>query len=157
MSKEFIWGANVDNERTAFRVVVEDGMCLTYENDELTNRLSYTVPEDPEQMWIDEVLEVWGKRCRFQLDKGVPYLQMDGKWTASDTTMDARMKQIAKNQKISGIVQAVIGLALCLVCGIIYLVNDGDMGNWWFSAIIGSIMIVTGIMQYRNVKAEFGV
>ena len=156
MSKEFIWGADVDNERTEFRVIVEDGLCLTHEDDVLTNRLPYTVPADPDQMWIDEVIEVWGKRCRFQLDKGVPYLQMDGKWTASDTTMDERMRNIAKSQKLSGIVQAFIGLALCLVCGVLYLVLD-DIGNWWFTAIIGSVMGISGILQYRNVKKEFNV
>lgn len=156
MSKEFIWGASVDNERTEFKVVVDDGVCLTYEDGTLTNRLTYTVPEDPEQMWIDEVLEVWGKRCRFQLDKGVPYLQMDGKWTASDTTMDERMVKIAKTQKLSGIVQSVVGLVICLACGIMYLVL-GDIGNWWFTAIVGSIMVFSGILQYRNVKKEFNV
>ena len=157
MSKEFIWGADVDRERTTFKVVVEDNVCLTYEDDQLTNRLTYTVPEDSEAMWIDETIQVWGKRCRFQLDKGVPYLQMDGKWTASDTTMDERMKKIAANQKLSGLVQAVVGLLLCLACAVIYMVNDGDMGNWWFTAIVGSIMIVTGLLQYRNVKKEFNV
>ena len=156
MGKEYIWGADVDHDRTTFRVVVEDGICMTYEGDTLTNRLSYAVPEDEEQMWIDEVIEVWGKRCRFQLDKGVPYLQMDGKWTASDTTMEARMERIAKNQKLSGIVQAVMGAVLCLVCLVAYLVG-GDLDNWWFTAVIGSVMIVTGILQYRNVKKEFNV
>lgn len=156
MSKEFVWGASVDNEHTSFRVIVEDGVCLTYENDVQTNRLTYTVPEDPEEMWIDEVLEIWGKRCRFQLDKGVPYIQMDGKWTASDTTMDERMLKIAKDQKLSGLVQSVMGLVLCLVCLAIYLVK-GDIGNWWFTAVVGSVMIVTGFLQYRNVKKEFNV
>lgn len=156
MSKEFIWGASVDNEQTSFRVEVTETECLTYENDKLTNRLPYTVPEDPDAMWIDEIIEVWGKRCRFQLDKGVPYLQMDGKWTASDTTMDERMAKIARNQKLSGLFQAVLGLVLCLVCGVMYLVV-GDIGNWWFTAIVGSVMIVTGILQYRNVQKELGV
>lgn len=157
MSKEYIWGADVEGERTEFKVIVEDGVCLTYEGGELTNRLPYTVPEEADKMWIDEVIQVWGKNCRFQLDKGVPYLQMDGKWTASDTTTDERMQKIARTQKLSGVVQAVMGLALCLVCVIIYLVKAGDIGNWWFTAIVGSIMIVTGILQYRNVKKEFGV
>ena len=154
MRKEFIWGADVDQERTTFRVVVEDGVCLTYEDDVLTNRLPYTVPDDPKAMWIDEVLEVWGKRCRFQLDQGVPYLQMDGKWTASDTTMEERMQKIAKTQKLSGIVQAIIGLAACLLCLVIWLVK-GDVGKWWFSAVIGSFMIVAGLLQYYSVKKEF--
>lgn len=156
MGKEFIWGASVDSDRTEFKVVVEDGVCLTYEDDVLTNRLPYTVPEKPEEMWIDEVLEIWGKRCRFQLDKGVPYIQMDGKWTASDTTMEQRMQNIAKNQKISGLVQSVMGIVMCLICLVIYLAK-GDIGNWWFTAVVGSVMIVTGFLQYRSVKKEFNV
>lgn len=157
MSKEFIWGASVDNRRTEFKVVVEDGLCLTYEDGVLTNRLSYTVPADPEEMWIDETIQVWGKRCRFQLDKGVPYIQMDGKWTASDTTMDERMAKIAKNQKLSGLVQALLGIILCAICGVMYLVRSGAIGNWWFTAVIGSVMIITGLLQYNNVKKEFNV
>ncbi len=157
MSKEFIWGADVEGERSEFKVVVEDGVCLTYEGGELTNRMAYTVPQEKEEMWIDEVIQVWGKRCRFQLDKGVPYLQMDGKWTASDTTMDERMLKIGKTQKLTGIVQFAMGLLMCLICLVIYLVN-GTLGDkWWFLVIIGSVMGVTGILQYRNVKREFGV
>ncbi len=157
MSKEFIWGADVNNERASFRVVVEENECLTYEDDVLTNRMAYTVPETEGEMWIDEVLEIWGKRCRFQLDKGVPYIQMDGKWTASDTTMEDRMLKAALSQKLSGLVQAAIGLLLCLLCGILYLVKPELMDTWWFTAVVGSVMIVGGLLQYRNVKKEFGV
>ena len=157
MSKEFIWGADVEGERTEFKVVVEEGVCLTYEGGQLTNRIKYKVPKDPEEMWIDEFIQVWGKRCQFQLDKGVPYLKMDGKWTSSDTTMEERLQKIAKTQKLTGMVQFVIGLLICLVCAVIYMVN-GTLGDkWWFLIIIGSVMSLTGLLQYRNVKKEFGV
>ncbi len=157
MSREFIWGAKVDQEQTSFRVVVEDSECLTYEDGVLTNRISYTVPEDKDAMWIDEVLEIWGKRCRFQLDKGVPYIQMDGKWTASDTTMEDRIQKIAKNEKLSALVQACIGVLLCVGCGVLYLVKPEVLDTWWFTAVVGSVMIVSGVVQYRGVSKEFGV
>ncbi len=157
MSKEFIWGADVNHARASFRVVVEETECLTYEDEVLTNRMAYTVPEDKNEMWLDEVLEIWGKRCRFQLDKGVPYIQMDGKWTASDTTMDDRVKKLAKNEKLSALVQAVVGAGLCVACGVVYLVKPELLDTWWFTAVVGSVMILSGILQYRNVSKEFGV
>lgn len=157
MSKEFIWGANVEGERTEFKVVVEDGLCMTYEGGELTNRFEYTLPDEANAMWIDEVIQVWGKRCRFQLDKGVPYLQMDGKWTASDTTTQERMLKMARSQKLGAMVQFVIGVALCLACGILYLVNGSLGDKWWFLIIMGSVMGVTGLLQYHSVKKEFNI
>lgn len=147
MSKEFIWGDD-------FRVLLDDGVCTTYENGVLTNRLPYSIPEDGKALWIDEVIEVRGRRVRFQLEKGVPYLQLDGKWVASDTTIAERKIELLEGEKRSSRMLATIGVFLIALAGVLGLLRPADLRYWLIAALVGVAMIVNGIIQYNSVRKK---
>ena len=145
MSKEFIWGSD-------FKVLVEDGVCTTFENGVLTNRLPYDAAKNG--LMIDEVIEVRGQRVSFQLENGVPYLQLDGKWVASDTTIEERKAKLLESEKRSSRMLAIIGVFLIAFAAVMCLVRPGGMRYWWIAGIVGVAMIVNGIIQYNGVKKK---
>lgn len=147
MSKEFIWGSD-------FRVLVDEGTCTTYENGVMTNRLTYLGPEGKNGLQLDEVITVRGQRVRFQLEKGVPYLQIEGKWVASDTTIAERKLELLESEKRSSRMLALIGVLLIAFAGLMCLMQPGSMRYWLIAVLMGVAMIVNGIIQYSSVKKK---
>lgn len=142
MSKEFIWGDD-------FWVLVDDGVCTTYENGVVTNRLPFDTAKSGLQ--LDEIIEVRGQRVPFQLENGVPYLQLDGKWVASDTTIAERKQGLLESEKRSSRMLALIGVLLIAFAGLMCLMHPGSMRYWLIAVLVGVAMIVNGIIQYSSV------
>ena len=157
MNNEFIWTLKVDEEEHIFKCVVLENECVTYEDDVEHKHLKITNPVKKQNvLQIDTVTSVFGEQMPFQLENGVPYLQIDGKWKMSATSYAARQEKRIKDQKLIALLQLGIGAACCIACLIRYLIQS-TMGSWFILLIIGSIMIVTGIAQYvdlRNVEKE---
>lgn len=145
MSKEFIWGDD-------FWVLVDDGVCTTYENGVVTNRLPFDTAKSGLQ--LDEIIEVRGQRVPFQLENGVPYLQLDGKWVASDTTIAERKQGLLESEKRSSRMLALIGVLLIAFAGLMCLMHPGSMRYWLIAVLVGVAMIVNGIIQYSSVKKK---
>lgn len=145
MSKEFIWGDD-------FKAVLDDAVCTTYENGVVTNRLPFDTAKGGLQ--LDEVIEVRGQRVPFQLENGVPYLQLDGKWVASDTTIAERKLELLESEKRSSRMLALIGVLLIAFAGLMCLMRPGSMRYWLIAALVGVAMIVNGIIQYSSVKKK---
>lgn len=145
MGKEFIWGSD-------FKAVLDDGVCTTYENGVMTNRLPFDTAKSGLQ--LDEVIEVRGQRVRFQLENGVPYLQLDGKWVASDTTIAERKLGLLESEKRSSRMLALIGVLLITFAGVMGLMRPGSMRYWLVAGLVGVTLIVNGIIQYSSVKKK---
>ena len=145
MSREFIWGSD-------FKAVVEDGVCTTYENGAETNRLPFDATRGGLQ--LDEVIEVRGQRVPFQLENGVPYLQIDGKWVASDTTIAERKVKLLESEKRSSRMLAFIGVFLIVFAAVMGLLRPAGMRYWCIAGVVGVALIGNGIMQYNSVKKK---
>lgn len=145
MSKEFIWGSD-------FKVQLDEGVCTTYENGVMTNRLPFDTAKGGLQ--LDEVIEVRGRRVPFQLENGVPYLQLDGKWVASDTTIAERKLGLLESEKRSSMMLAFIGVFLIAVAGVMSLVRPAGVRYWLIAGLVGAALIVNGIIQYNSVKKK---
>lgn len=154
MSKEYVWTLTVDGEEKDWKCLVTDDACVIYEENVETNRLKIESKEK-NTLQIDTVISVFGKDCGFQLENNIPYIKVNGKWTMSDTTFADRQQKVIYNQKLSAKVQILIGVALCAFCLIRYLITK-DMGNWWFTLVLGSMMGVTGGVQIYSIRKEFG-
>lgn len=158
MNEEFIWNLTVDGESKEFKCVVLDDEVVTYEGDQEHKHLKITEKLKKEHvLQIDTVTSVYGMQVPFQLENGIPYLKLDGKWAMSETSFRARKLKQYEIYKTNSIVQMLIGLVLVLIPLVMKLVT-GDWGSWWMLMIFGSIPLATGLMQFidlkKNVKVE---
>lgn len=154
MSKEFVWDIDVDGEIKVWKCVVHETEVVTYEGDEEKKHLKITNPESKQGvLQIDTVTRVYDEECPFQLEKGVPYIKLDGRWTMSSTTFEDRKQKLLKTHKITAYVQLGLGLVMGAACLVRYLLQ-GTMGNWWFLLVLGSIVAVSGFVQYGTIKSQ---
>ena len=152
MAKEYIWTLKVEGEERVWKCVVHENECVTYEGDQESKHLKITNPtKKVGVLQIDTVTAVYGEMYPFQLENGEPYLMIDGKWKRSVTGHEERVHKFIRNQKITALMQIVIGIIACLACLIRYLIQN-TMGNWFIALIIGSIIIVTGTAQLIDVR-----
>lgn len=154
MSKEFVWNIDFDGEEKIWKCIVHENEVVTYEGEEERKHLKITNPESKQGvLQIDTVTKVYDLEVPFQLERGIPYIKLGNQWTMSGTTFEERKQKLIKTHKINAFIQLGIGAAMGLACLIRYLM-EGSMGNWWFMLILGSIMAVTGFMQYKDLKSQ---
>ena len=145
MSKEFIWGDD-------FKVTVADGVCTTYENGVETNRLTFDA--EKRGLMLDETIELRGQRVRLQLENGVPYLRLEGKWVASDTTIAERKRGLLESEKRSSLMLAFIGVFLIGLSIVMSMIQPDGMRYWLIAGGVGAALIGNGVMQYNSVKKK---
>lgn len=152
MSKEFVWNIDFDGDVKEWKCVLHDTEVVTYENGEEKKHLKITNPEVKQGvLQIDTVTKVYGMDVPFQLEKNVPYIKLGDKWSMSATTYEDRKKKLLKDQKLAAYLLLGIGLLMGAACLIRYLI-EGTMGNWWFLLVMGSLVAVTGFVQYKDLK-----
>ena len=157
MSKEYAWTLNVNGTDEPWKCVVTEEECITFEGDVETGRVRIENPVKKQGvLQIDGSVTVYGKACPFQLENGIPYVMIKGKWEMSETTFQDRQKKLLENQKITAIAQMIMGVVICLAVLAAYLLGF-EIGNWWFCAIIGSMMGVVGGIQAYTLKKEHGM
>ena len=154
MSKEYLWTLTVDGEDKDWKCVVTDDECILYEENAETKRLPIEC-KLKNVVQVDEVIDVFGAECGFQLENNIPYIKINGSWKMSDTTYHDRQIQMEKNARITGWVQSGMGVVMCLVYLVMWLMKV-ESGSWWILLIFGSVMIVFGLMQVYSVKKESG-
>lgn len=154
MSKEFVWNLEIEGEEKIFKCVVHENEVVTYEGDVEKKHLKITNPESKQGvLQIDTVTAVYGMEVPFQLERNIPYIKWGKQWLMSATTFEERKQKIIKNHKLSAYLQVALCIALCLACLIRYLVV-GEVGNWWFLIVLGTIMGATGLIQYKDIKSQ---
>lgn len=152
MNNEFVWTLKVDGEDCIWKCVVTDTECITYEGDKECKHLKITNPQKKRGvLQIDTVTTVYGEMIPFQLENGVPYLKIGGKWKLSVTSFEERKRTQLKTFKLTSLVQLGIGAVACIAC-LIRWIAQGSMGNWFIVLIIGSIAVVAGAYQYYDIN-----
>jgi len=154
MSKEYVWSMTVDGEEMPWICRVDDGECVIIEDGQEIQRIKIDNPEKKVGvLQIDGEVTIFGMTVPFQLENGIPYIKMEGKWKMSETTMKDRQDKYMKNQMIGGLCQMLLGAAMCIGVLILYLVT-GSTGKWWFMAIMGSFMAIVGCTQWYTTRKE---
>ena len=154
MSKEFIWNLSVGDEKKVWKCIVYEDEVVTYEDGLESERLKITNPEVKQGvLQINTVTKVYGEEVQFQLEKNIPYIKLDGKWSMSKTTFEDRKQKLIKDQKMAFLLLVLIGIGACLACLVRYLVQ-GTMGDWWFLLVLGTIMIATAYIQRYEMKTQ---
>lgn len=154
MSKEFIWNLTVGDEKKVWKCVVREDEVVTFEDDAECEHIRITNPEVKQGvLQIDTMTKVYGEEVQFQLEKNIPYIKLDGKWSMSRTTFEDRKQKLIKDQKIGFAVLIALGIGAALYCLVRYLI-DGSMGDSWFMLVMGSIMIATAFLQRYELKNQ---
>lgn len=154
MSKEFVWNIAVDDGEKLFKVVVHESEIVTYEGDEEKKHIKITNPQSKQGvLQIDTVTMVYGMECPIQLERNIPYIKIGKQWVMSATTYEDRKKKLVHTHKMSAIILCVACVVICLVVLAKYLIT-GEVGDWWFMIVMGTIMGATGLIQYKDIKDQ---
>ncbi len=155
--KEYVWILDMDNEDKIFKCVVKDNEVVTYEGDKEHKHLKITNPVRKNKvLQIDTVTSVYGQQIPFQLENGVPYLQIDGKWHMSETNRQERIQQGIRVNKLSSWIEIGAGAVIAVATMIPYFVN-GTLSDYWILSIMGVMLIFAGVSNLGRLKNELAL
>lgn len=150
--KEFNWSLTVDGASHSWTCGVTDTYCAFFEDGQERGRLEIQNPEKKQGvLQLDEAIEVFGEQFDFQLENGIPYLRIDGRWTMSETTRLARREKLLYNQKVTGLTQVAVAAVIALV----YLVGCRFFPGWkerWFVLVMASFFALVGVSQFFTAR-----
>ncbi len=156
-TKEYVWYLDIDNEDKIFKCVVTDTECITYEGEQERKHLKITNPVRKNKvLQIDTITSIYGQMIPFQLENGVPYIQINGSWQMSETNRQERIAQNIKVNKNSSFIEIGAGVALIGVMLVKYFLT-GDMGKWWFLSVMGAMLVIAGCSNLARLKTEMGM
>ena len=152
--KEFVWTLDVDGEDKIWKCVVNETECVTYEGDVERKHLKIMNPERKEKvLQIDTITVVYGKQTPFQLENGIPYIQIDGHWRMSDTTHTDRIEAAVKMHQRNSKVECFVGLGFFAV-GLIKKLVTGELGDWWMVNVFGIFCFASAAMRMVRLRNE---
>lgn len=154
MSREYVFTLEVDDEEVLWKCVVGEDEVVTYEGDVECKHLKITNPEKKVGvMQIDCVTKVYDEILPFQLENGIPFIKVEGKWLASDTTQEDRLQARLVKYKKESLYSALAGAAL-LIGYLIYVLVTGTTGEWPMAPIMGIFFFSTSAMTMVRLKNE---
>jgi len=155
--KEFVWNLEIDGEEKVFKCLVTETECITYEGDVERKHLKVMNPLRKEKvLQIDTVTVVYGKQTPFQLENGIPYIQLDGHWKMSDTTHDDRIEEAVHIHQKRSKMEAIAGF--CLIAAVIgKKIVTGEVGDWWMLTVFGVFCFTSSLMRMVRLRNELMV
>ena len=133
--------------------MVGDTECVTYEGDVEKKHLKIMNPERKQKvLQIDTTTVVYGRQTPFQLENGVPYIQIDGEWIKSDTSIEDRLNATIQMHVRTSHWQVAAGLALFAVALARQLIT-GE-GDWWMLTVFGTFCILSAVMRRVRLRDE---
>lgn len=155
--KEFVWNLDIDGQEKVWKCVVTEKECVTFEGDVECKHLKVMNPVRQEKiLQIDTVTTVYGKQTPFQLENGIPYIQIDGKWKMSQTTQADRLEATVKMHQRNSKMEFFAGLAFFAVVVGKKLIT-GEVGDWWMLTAFGVFLWTSAIMRMIRLRNELMV
>ena len=115
MTKEYIFTMAFDDGdyQKEWKCVVYEDKCVTYaEGVECQTFQLATTERMPRVIQLDTEAKVFDEVLPLQIENGIPFLKMDGRWECSDTTDEDRLQaNIIKYKKESAFF-AMLGIAM---------------------------------------------
>ena len=154
LPKEYVWALDIEGEDHEFKCLVTEDEVITYEDGVESKHLK--VMDHTCQVGVLQIdcnTKLFKELVGFQLERYIPYLNLAGGWTMSDTTREDRLhEQVAIYRKQSKL-EYLIGGILILVNAIAGLAFGAFEDTLVFT-IIGTLFIVSGAYQMIRVKQE---
>lgn len=152
--KEFVWNLDIDGQEKVWKCLVTEKECVTFEGDVERKHLKVMNPVRQEKiLQIDTVTTVYGKQTPFQLENGIPYIQIDGKWKMSQTTQADRLEATVKMHQRNSKMEFFAGLAFFAVVVGKKLIT-GEVGDWWMLTAFGVFLWTSAIMRMIRLRNE---
>lgn len=154
LPKEYSWALNIDGEEKVFKCLVTETEVITYEDGQEHKHLKITEPTCMEGvLQIDTVTKIYGEMIDFQLERFIPYIRLEGKWTMSDTTEKDRMEEQIAIYRKQSMQEGIVGVA-CELAVLAKQLIAGDIGDWWMLNVFGVLFIVSAMMRMVRLKNE---
>lgn len=136
-SNEHIFSIDYDGVIKKWKCVVLENEVVTYEGDEEKKHLKIMdKTRAPQVLQIDTVTSIYGEQIPFQLENGVPFIQLEGEWVASDTFQAAKQAAAVRMYKKYSLQEVITGVVcLAIVLGIKLIA--GDIGDGWMLMVFG--------------------
>ena len=158
VNKMYVWELEVEDRLVEWKCFVGEDECVTYEGDRECKRLKIMDKTQQEGLLqIDTKTRVWDEVLPFQLENGIPYIQIDGKWVSSDTTKEDRLQQRIRNVKIQSYMMLVYGIALLIVTLVQYLTKS--LGEFPVAPVLACMCFVacaSNLVRLRNELLAMG-
>ena len=155
--KEFVWNLDIDGQEKVWKCLVTEKECVTFEGDVECKHLKVMNPVRQEKiLQIDTVTTIYGKQTPFQLENGIPYIQIDGKWKMSQTTQADRLEATVKMHQRNSKMEFFAGLAFFAVVVGKKLIT-GEVGDWWMLTAFGVFLWTSAIMRMIRLRNELMV
>ncbi len=152
--KEFVWNLDIDGQEKVWKCLVTEKECVTFEGDVERKHLKVMNPVRQEKiLQIDTITTVYGKQTPFQLENGIPYIQIDGKWKMSQTTQADRLEATVKMHQRNSKMEFFAGLAFFAVVVGKKLIT-GEVGDWWMLTAFGVFLWTSAIMRMIRLRNE---
>lgn len=155
--KEFVWNLDIDGQEKVWKCLVTEKECVTFEGNVECKHLKVMNPVRQEKiLQIDTITTVYGKQTPFQLENGIPYIQIDGKWKMSQTTQADRLEATVKMHQRNSKMEFFAGLAFFAVVVGKKLIT-GEVGDWWMLTAFGVFLWTSAIMRMIRLRNELMV
>ncbi len=155
--KEYVWNLDIDGQEKVWKCLVTEKECVTFEGDVERKHLKVMNPVRQEKiLQIDTITTVYGKQTPFQLENGIPYIQIDGKWKMSQTTQADRLEATVKMHQRNSKMEFFAGLAFFAVVVGKKLIT-GEVGDWWMLTAFGVFLWTSAIMRMIRLRNELMV
>jgi hypothetical protein len=152
MGKEYVFTVEVNGINVRWKCFVDENQVITYEGDAECERLTVTNPERKTGVTqLETQVRIFDEVLPFRLENGIPYIQLEGDWTLSDTTDEENLQSAIRSAKKQ--VYLVTGLGIfALIATIVLIVLNGTAGS--YLPIVGLFCTLMGVIQYFRVKRE---
>lgn len=156
MTKEYIFTMAFDDGdyEKQWKCIVYEDKCVTYnEGVECQTFLLENKERAPHVIQLDTEAQVFDEILPLQIENGIPFLKMDGKWECSDTTDEDRLQANIRKYKKESYFYAALGIAMIAfqVVDWAFLRFSGDMPMF---IVLGVFCISSGVVTMVRLNNE---
>ena len=154
LPKEYVWALDIEGEDHEFKCLVTEDEVITYEDGVECKHLKvtdHTCMEDVLQ--IDCNTKLFKEMVGFQLERYIPYINLAGGWTMSDTTRDDRMAEQIQIYKKQSKWETIAGIAMILAYLVMGMAFDMFEDAFIF-CIFGIFCMVSAAYRMIRLRGE---
>ena len=156
MTKEYIFTMAFEDGdyQKEWTCIVYEDKCETFAEGEKCQTFRFdTTQRKPHVLQLDTEAKVFDEILPLQVENGIPFRKMDGKWECSDTTDEDRLQANIRKYRRESYLYCFLGL-----CFLIFYVVDLLVMRWMVDAPIGLTLgllcIVSGVITMVRLNNE---
>ena len=155
LPKEYVWALDIEGEDHEFKCLVSEDEVITYEDGVECKHLKvmdHTCRVGVLQ--IDCDTKLFKELVGFQLERYIPYLNLAGGWTMSDTTREDRMAEQIQIYKKQSKWETILGVIMILGHLSSYLLFPSWSDDIWIFSIFGILFVGSAMYRMARLRNE---